>query len=450
MPYLNIDKVARAVEAFGYADARVLSTKTTSISIKDGVVESLAENSSEGVSARVYGNGTFGFACANGITRFPAVLKRASKLARLGRGDTRIREPELNKKTIELKPVKDPADFSVEEKIALLLDVEKSARVPKEVHSVQVSYRDSFIEKLFVNSVGSEVVVREPRVACYVTVYARRNNDIQWSFERVLRRSGLEALKGFEAKAESAAEVAASLLFAKKAPSGKNTVVLDPRMSGILAHEAVGHASEADLVSSGSSCFEGKLGETVAGEDVTIIDSPLVEKGLWGSYAYDDEGTRAKGTRVIERGVLKNYLTSVDSARFTGVLTGNARVDWLNTPLVRMSNTYFAPGKESKDGVFDVKRGVYVLDSRGGQVSTKQGLFMFSAGYGYAIRNDEVREEEMLRDFAISGNIFEALKNVEAVGKDLRFNPGFCGKSGQDVPVTDGAPHLRIGKVLVG
>jgi len=119
--------------------------------------------------------------------------------------------------------------------------------------------------------------------------------------------------------------------------------------------------------------------------------------------------------------------------------------------VVRMSNTYIAPAKDGwklPEILEEMKDGVYLLGSRGGQVSTAEGVFQFNAKRGYLVEEGEIRS--LLRDVSLSGHILEILEKVKAVGDDLKFNSGRCGKSGQLVPVSDGSPHLLIEEATVG
>jgi TldD protein len=88
------------------------------------------------------------------------------------------------------------------------------------------------------------------------------------------------------------------------------------------------------------------------------------------------------------------------------------------------------------------------MGSRGGQVNTAEGVFQFNAKRGYLVKKGE--KTKLLRDVSLTGKILEILKDIRAVGNDLKFNSGRCGKAGQLVPVSDGSPHLLIEKATVG
>jgi TldD protein len=154
---------------------------------------------------------------------------------------------------------------------------------------------------------------------------------------------------------------------------------------------------------------------------------------------------------LIDKGVLKGYLHSIETASRMGEKTnGAARAqDFASTPIVRMSNTYIVPGDCKPEEVFEgMKHGIYAVGSEYGYVIPANGQFTFKCEYAHIIENGEPKE--LIRDVALSGLILEALNNVEAIGQDLAFEPGVCGKSGQSVPVSTGGPHVRVSNVVVG
>jgi TldD protein len=168
-----------------------------------------------------------------------------------------------------------------------------------------------------------------------------------------------------------------------------------------------------------------------------------------GYYPFDDEGSASQETVLVKDGILSSYLHSRETAGRMGGVPRNARAQGTDRPIVRMSNTYIAKGDWRLDEIFEeLGNGVYLLGSRGGQVNTAEGVFQFNAKRGYLVENGE--KTKLIRDASLSGKILEILKDVRAVGDDLKFNSGRCGKSGQLVPVSDGSPHLMIEKATVG
>jgi TldD protein len=192
------------------------------------------------------------------------------------------------------------------------------------------------------------------------------------------------------------------------------------------------------------------LGKRFGSGELNIVDS-ATRPGLRGSYKYDDEGVPASKTYLIKEGRLVGRLHSRETAAKMGEKpTGNARaINYRYPPIVRMTNTYIEPGKSSfKDIIAGIKEGVYARNWFGG--TTSMEMFTFSAGEAYMIRNGRIAEA--LRPVVLTGNVFTTLNNIDAIAGDLDMNQGGgCGKGGQfPLPVSNGSPHIRISRCLVG
>jgi TldD protein len=192
------------------------------------------------------------------------------------------------------------------------------------------------------------------------------------------------------------------------------------------------------------------LGKKFGRPELNIVDGAAVPH-LRGSYKYDDEGTPATKTHLIKEGVLVGRLHSRETAEKMGEKpTGNARaVNFRFPPIVRMTNTYIEPGKTTfEEMISGIKEGVYARNWYGG--TTSMEMFTFSAGEAFMIRNGKIAE--LVRPVVLTGNVFQTLQNIDAIGDDLAMNQGGgCGKAGQSpLPVSNGSPHIRILKCLVG
>jgi len=229
-------------------------------------------------------------------------------------------------------------------------------------------------------------------------------------------------------------------------------IVLSPGHSGVLIHEAVGHLVEADFNRKRTSIFWNKMGKRVGSELVTICDDPTIPS-FRGSYNIDDEGTAPRKTLLIEKGVVRGLLQDRLSCRLMrgAALTGHGRrQDYSHWPIPRMANTYIAGGDDvPEDIVKSVAKGFYVASLSGGQVEDS-GKFTFSVSLGYLIEGGKLTAP--VKQATLIGTNIDVLKRIDRVGNDLAFGlqTGTCSKDGQDVPVTDGCPTLRIGKMTVG
>ncbi len=250
--------------------------------------------------------------------------------------------------------------------------------------------------------------------------------------------------------ARTALRRALLMLEARPCPAGKMRVLMAGEAGGTIVHEACGHGLEADIVEKDYSTYRGKMGEKVAHETVTMIDGPLTN-GLYGDYRFDDEGTPAQRTVLIENGVLKSYLTDVLTSQLYGLpLTGNGRREsYRCVPVPRMSNTYLLPGGDDLATMLErAERGLFVKKMGGGEVDPTSGDFVFYVSEGYLIEKGKIGAP--VRGAILTGNGPEALMNISALGDNLVMDPGMCGKSGQSVPVTDGQPSMIIEGLTVG
>ena len=252
--------------------------------------------------------------------------------------------------------------------------------------------------------------------------------------------------------AREAARQAILNLNAVDAPAGNMPVVLAGGWPGILLHEAIGHGLEADFNRRKTSAFSNLIGQRVASDTCTVVDDGTLPFRR-GSLNIDDEGTPTTRTVLIEKGILRGYITDRLNARLMGMpLTGNGRrEDFRSIVLPRMTNTFMLAGtSEPEDILRSVKRGLYAVSFGGGQVDITNGKFVFSASEAYLIEDGKVTKP--VKGATLIGNGPDVLKSVSMVGHDLQLDSGIgtCGKEGQSVPVGVGLPTIRIDEITVG
>ncbi|MEW6203312.1 MAG: TldD/PmbA family protein [bacterium] len=448
------------VQGAEFADARWGAGKGIAIEVQDGRLEKVHATSSEGVGIRVLMGGSWGFASANGADKrqVERCVRDALAMAKasIGRQTEHgiVAETQPFTGTAKTEPLIHPDDVPMEAKINKAVYFEEKARKYDErVTNTQLTYRDGSGESLVMNTFGTCVRTATVRTFAAVRVVAADGGQRQRAFEIVGRRGGFEVIEELDAShfSEAASSRAIRLLAAEPPPSGSFPVIFDPSIAGLLVHEAFGHNAEADHVWSGESIIAGKFGEQVASPLVTIVDDPTLA-GAWGSYDYDSEGTPAQRRVLIENGVVVGFLNSLETAAQLGMQpNGAARCENHHyRPIVRMSNTFFAPGAATLDEMIKkIDTGIMVGKALGGYVATEKGQFTCRAGESWLIRNGQ--KEKLLRDVAVSGLTLEALRKVEAVSSDFSLSmPGTCGKLGQGVPVDDGGPYILISELVVG
>lgn len=441
-----------------YADLRVQRLETNTMELRNGRIERTVAGREAGLGVHVLAAGAWGFASTNDVRveALERALDRALRLARaVGR---RTKEPSgvapeaPHVATVEWRPKVAPADVDLAEKQAVVRTMHDAVRAFRPVRSTTGSYADRTVEQEFYSSEGARVRTRITRTVAQVHFIAKAEGKITSRRVRVGAAKGFEVFRDHDvaAKARAAAEATVRLLRARSAPAGRRPVVLDPELTGVFAHEALGHASEGDLVAAGESCLRGRLGERLGPDFVTLVDDSTVAGGF-GSFPYDDHGLPGRRRVLLEGGVVRQHLNDRVSAFKLGqASTGSARAESYEArPLVRMTNTFIEAGDRTFDELLDgIQDGVYAVGSRGGQVDTAKGSFQFNAQESYRIRRGELAEP--LRDVSLTGFTLETLRNIEALGRGFAWgDPGYCGK-GQYVPVGDGGPPTRIRECVVG
>jgi TldD protein len=346
-----------------------------------------------------------------------------------------------------------PGEVPLGRKIEVIRNAEKSARsFDSRIRQVTVIYRDVLQTVQTASSEGFFAEDKRVYTSLVIQVVARQDSLVQTGYEAIGGLIGIELFEEHpvEALALKAARRAVLMLNARKAPAGRMPVVISSKAGGTMIHEAIGHGLEADLAQQGLSVFSGKLGGQVASELISVVDDSTLPRKR-GSFCFDDEGTPAQRTVLVEKGILKSYLYDKLTAMKAGKQsTGNGRREsYQNRPIPRMTNTFIEPGADNPEDILgSVDEGLLVVKMGGGQVNTVTGDFVFDVQEGYLIRNG--REGDMVRGATLTGNGPQVLKSIDMVGSDLGFSIGTCGKDAQGVPVTDAMPTVRIPEIVVG
>jgi len=252
--------------------------------------------------------------------------------------------------------------------------------------------------------------------------------------------------------AKEAFEKTAILFQAVQPKGGEMPVVMGAGGSGILLHEAIGHAFEADFNRKNTSIFSDKLNQTICDSNINVVDDGTIPFNR-GAVNIDDEGNESQKTYIVRDGVLASYLHDRISAKHYGIpSTGNGRrQSFRNVPIPRMRVTYMEAGKYSEEEIIaSVKNGIYAATFTNGQVQIGAGDFTFFVKNGYLIENGKLTRP--IKDVNIIGNGPKALADITMVGNNLKMDNGTwtCGKDGQGCPVTQGMPSALVNKLTVG
>lgn len=443
-----------------FADARVFESEGVGISRQDGRADKLNSGASRGLGVRVLKDHAWGFASVSDFDSDKALGALAAAVSMAEASSTRsenavVADIQGVERDIKADVEIDPRTVPFERKMAAIEGCEKTAIkiVGDKLANSVVGYYDRINVETICNTQGAFVRSESIRTMVHTTIVASDGKTLQKGSGRVGEPVGFELIErtGPDEFAGKAARTALSLLSASTPPAGKFPVIFHPSVTGLLTHEAIGHNAEADHVLSGSSIIEGKLGDKIASDLVTIIDDSTIP-GKWGSFEYDSEGTPGARRVIIENGVLKGYMHSLESAAKMGVSpNGSARAQgYSNRPIIRMSNTFIEPGTSTfEDLLSGIDLGVYLMGGEYGYVFCERGQYTCHAGEAYMIRNGELAEP--LRDVSVAGMTLETLLNIDAVCSDFEMKmPGMCGKNGQGMYVDNGGPHIRVKELVVG
>ena len=439
-----------------YTEVRVERTWSSAVAFRGRRLEAATASEDVGGFVRALHKGCgWGVASFTSLDRLPAMVARAGELSRAVRLDEAIRLAEVAPRQADaiLDLDGDVRGVPLAEK-KRLLEAYNGAMlaVGDRVVDTQATYHDEVSEVWYGNSEGTLIYQLRPEVVLSGTAIARRDGVIEKGLESLGYRKGWNAAQGREAGFRTVAQRAVALLDAPRVRGGTYPVVLDPELGGVFIHEAFGHLSEADFVYENPQAREMMTLGRRFGKPVLNVGDNGAAAGLRGTLPFDDEGTPTQDTVLIKEGVLVGRLHSRETAARMGERpTGNARaISFRHPPIVRMTNTYIANGKGTFDDLIgDIKVGVYACGAFGGQTMLEN--FSFTAAYGRMIRDG--KPAELVKDVVLAGNLFQTLDRIERIAGDFRWNQmgGGCGKGGQfPLPVTEGAPHVRIEEALVG
>lgn len=442
-----------------YTELRVQENRHIRISLVKGDVLNNSRSSESGVSARVYKEGCWGFASDPEIidSAIEKVIKTATENAIFLSSKQTLKKAELpaRKAVVHKDFTTENPRKSQKEMIGFLKKIDEyiADKYP-DIASRTISLAALDMEKALLTSNGSSSYSMIPRCLIYI-ILTYVKGDVPYDL--------FESYGGFgqfEDNFNDPADLFQSIdrqyehLLNKAngvyAEAGMHDVILDAELAGILAHEAIGHTTEADIVKGGSIAAD-YLNKQVASELVTLVDFAHEAFGKLCPVPVfvDDEGTLAEDAYVIKDGVLKQYMNSKDTAlHFGHRITGNARAyGFDDEPLVRMRNTVILPGKSKlEDMIASIENGYYLMKSGNGQADSTSE-FMFGIPLGYEIKNGKLGKA--IKDTTISGVAFNVLKSVTMVSDDMSWDcSGMCGKK-QPIPVGMGGPAIKC-RVNIG
>jgi len=441
-----------------YADLFFEHSFRNNVGLQDGAVNRASSNIDFGVGVRVLSGDQTGYAYVENVT-LDEMLKAAHTSARIASGAVKAKQPaDLTEKTSRnnyygVKTAWD--EISVKEKMPYLQKLnDKIFALDNRVNKVMASLGDTTSHIFFCSSEGVMYYDYRPMVTLGATCIMQENDKIENSYAARAYRMGTEFLTDelIEELAKEAVEKTSILFKAIKPKGGEMPVVMGAGGSGILLHEAIGHAFEADFNRKNTSIFSDLLNKKVCNEHINVVDDGTIPFNR-GSVNVDDEGVEGQKTYIVKDGILASYLHDRISAQHYGIpSTGNGRREsFRHMPIPRMRSTYMEAGNVTEEEMIStVKNGIYAANFTNGQVQIGAGDFTFFVKDGYLIENGKLTQP--IKDINIIGNGPKALADITMVGNNYKMDNGTwtCGKDGQSCPVTCGMPSALVSKLTVG
>ena len=464
--YLDIFKVTEQqlhtlattalVHGGDYCDLYFEHTTFFNLLLKDGVVSSGGFHTDFGVGIRVLKGEKTGYAYSEN-TEMKDMLDAARAASAIAAGSTvsgRVYTRVTDRRSNFYPMKKNWRDCGADSFLPFLQELEKEifgrdSRIVK----VIIRLSNSVSDVLMYNSLGELTYETRPMGSITATAVFQQDGKTENRTASRSFRMGAELISPALIKemADEAVKGIDNRFEAIRPKGGQMSVVMGAGASGILLHEAMGHAFEADFNRKGQSIFSGKIGQRICPEGVSVIDDGTVAFNR-GSGNYDDEGVPGEKTFMVKDGILCSYLHDRISASWYGVPpTGNGRREnFRYNPVPRMRATYMENGNADPEGIIaSVRNGIYVDEFSNGQVKIGEGDFTFFVKSGHLIENGRLTAP--VKDINIIGNGPQALADIKAVGNDLKIDNGTwtCGKE-QSVPVSCGMPTVLISNLTVG
>lgn len=436
-----------------YVEVRVHEGSSTKVDYAGKELDDIGERTGLGGCVRVLKDGGWGFAAFNDLSGLEKYARLAAKQAELVGGRPFSLAQVTPQQASYSNPVEvDPRDISLADKQQLCYRYNHRMLATGKIRTTVVRYRDSHATRYYANSEGTYLEQEYVFCGIMVVAIAAEGGNIQRAYESSGDLRGFGNVTDVDESCERVVKRAVDLLDAKSVEAGVYTVIVDPKLCGVFVHEAFGHLSEADFLYENPAMRRiMQIGRRFGEDFLNITDDGTLE-GECGFIKFDSEGVPSQHTPLIQNGILTGRLHSRETAaKMDELPTGNARaISYDFPPIVRMTNTFVEPGQWTFGDMLDsTEDGIYAVGMLGGQ--TNMEMFTFSAEEAYCIEKGKLTDR--LRDVVLTGNVFQTLQNIDAVGNDVKLHGGLggCGKDGQSpLRVADGGPHCRIQDVVIG
>ncbi len=437
-----------------FSELYLEDTESNTMAMIDGKVESANYTRKVGAGVRVL-KGTRSAYAYSADTGEDALIACARAAASALKGTKECEAKAISIDRIGQSWAKIPfSEINNQKRIELLRRGTKAAKAySDEITQVVASYMDFDHRTWVYNSEGVHAEDRRPRVRTAIQSVAMANGEAQTGVCSPGYGMGFEIYRdriNIEDVGRESAKTAVTMLHAPECPAGTVPVVIDGGFGGVILHEACVHGLEATSVGRGNSVFCGKLHQQIASPIVNAVDDGTLP-GEWGSMHFDDEGNPAQRNLLIENGILKSYLVDILGSRLMDhPVTGSGRrQDYTYAPTSRMTNTFFAPGKDDEEEMLrTMGDGLFAAKMGGGSVNPLTGEFNFAVSEGYWVKDGKILCP--VRGATLIGKGAEVLMKIDRIGRNMWMAPGMCGSQSGSIPTNVGQPRIRVAEIVVG
>jgi len=449
----RLKKILSYIDA-DFADIRYEMMTETFLTYIGKDLSRIGTNTTDGYVVRVLKDGGFSsisFTSINDAERaVKTALENAVLLSKNLDEPVILAKAPVIKEEVLLNLKEDPRQIPIEEKLELLKKYNNIPLSYEKIIMTNMGYSDILREKYYLNSEGTEIHenLLTTRIGGMVT--SKEGNLTQNLRISAGGSDGFHTVRNLEEVFEKRSGIVIDLLKAEPVSGGVYNCILNQSLSGVFAHEAFGHFSEADIIETLPAMRKKmQLGAKLGNDVLSIRDNATLPNQL-GFYKYDDEGVAVREVQLLKNGILTGRLHSRRTAHeFNEPISGHSVAeDYKYAPIIRMGTIFIEPGMNSFDDlIHQLDDGLYIVDAKGGQTSGEN--FTFGAQYGFKVKNG--KKAGMIRDINMSGNLYNTMKDITAIGNDLNLSKtGGCGKGQTNIRSCHGGPHILVKNVVIG
>ena len=464
------------VEGARYADIRFVDSRQQTVSVKNGNVDGIGDQDSQGFGVRVLVGDSWGFASSAYVSppeidRVTNLAVKIAKASALVPGERVELGPPVKSVGQYTTPIEiDPFTVPLEQKLDLLFCADEIIRRNPRVKVSEGNVISVKHHKYFSNTEGAflEQIIFESGGGIAATAVTETEVQIR-SHPNSFRYQGTGGWEyvtnaDFAGNAERVAEEAVALLTADVCPSNKETtLILGSSQLALQIHESCGHPAELDRVFGTEAAFAGrsflstdKRNHFRYGSEIVNLTADSVRATGLGTFGWDDEGVPASNMPLVRNGEFVGYLMSRETASKLGLQSnGCMRADgWNRIPLIRMTNVSLEAGTWNLDDLIaDTDDGILMDTNRSWSIDDMRLNFQFGTEVGYEVKKG--KRGRLLKNCTYAGITPDFWNSCDAITNEkhwILWGTPNCGKGEpmQTMGTGHGASPARFRNVKVG